>query len=144
MNKLPPPVQLAEVWWAEQTIALVCGRPPSRLYRPPHGGTDAPTEQYLAAHGYRTIMWSKNPSDWRLDGSVTVASIRSKILPISDGDIVCFHLRNTETVDALADILPGLSAAGFEFRTLQGADGAQADTLDVTPGRGDYFGSRGP
>lgn len=118
MNLLPPPVQLAEVWWAEQTIAVVCGRRPTRLYRPPHGGTDASTERFLAGHGYRTIMWSKDPSDWRLDGSVTIESIRSKILPITGGDIVCFHLRNAETVEALAGIIPELKAAGFEFRTL--------------------------
>lgn len=118
MEMLPAPVQLAEAWWAEQTVRLVCGETPTRLFRPPHGGTDDRTESFLARHGYRTIMWTKNPSDWRLDGSVSVESIRTAIEPLEDGDIVVFHLRNAETVEAVRQIIPELKDAGFAFGTL--------------------------
>lgn len=118
MEMLPAPVQLAEAWWAEQAVRLVCGETPTRLFRPPHGGTDERTESFLASHGYRTIMWTKNPNDWRLDGSVSVQSIRSAIEPLEDGDIVVFHLRNAETVDALTEIIPMLKAEGFRFSVL--------------------------
>ena len=118
MEMLPAPVQLAEAWWAEQAVRLVCGETPTRLFRPPHGGTDDRTESFLASHGYRTIMWSKNPNDWRLDGSVSVESIRSAIEPLEDGDIVVFHLRNAETVGALAGLIPELKAEGFRFSVL--------------------------
>lgn len=118
MEMLPAPVQLAEAWWAEAAVRLVCGQAPTRLFRPPHGGTDERTEAFLASHGFRTIMWTKNPSDWRLDGSVSVESIRSAIEPLEDGDIVVFHLRNAETVDALAGLIPELKAEGFRFEAL--------------------------
>lgn len=122
MDRWPSAIQLAEVWWADRTIRLVCGREPTRLYRPPHGDTDARTESYLASHGFRTIMWSKDPSDWRLDGSVTVPSIRAKIEPLEDGDIVCFHLRNIQTVEALTELVPELKSAGFAFGTLSASE----------------------
>lgn len=121
MNRWPAVIQHAEVWWTDVVIRIVCGRAPTRLYRPPHGDTDRATEEYLAAKGFRTIMWSKDPSDWRLDGSVTVESIRAKIEPLGDGDIVCFHLRNIETVDALSEMLPGLRQAGLAFPALDAA-----------------------
>lgn len=115
---LPAPVQLAELWWAEQTVRLVCGETPTRLFRPPHGGTDDRTEAFLARHGYRTVMWTKNPNDWRLDGSVSVENIRTAIEPLEDGDIVVFHLRNAETVEALVGLIPVLKAEGFAFGVL--------------------------
>lgn len=118
MEMLPAPVQLAEAWWAEAAVRLVCGQTPTRLFRPPHGGTDERTETFLASHGFRTIMWTKNPNDWRLDGSVSVESIRSAIEPLEDGDIVVFHLRNAETVDALEELIPSLKAEGFRFSAL--------------------------
>lgn len=118
MEMLPAPVQLAEAWWAEQAVRLVCGETPTRLFRPPHGGTDDRTEAFLASHGFRTIMWTKNPNDWRLDSSVSVESIRSAIEPLEDGDIVVFHLRNAETVDALAGLILELKAEGFRFSVL--------------------------
>jgi peptidoglycan/xylan/chitin deacetylase (PgdA/CDA1 family) len=122
MNRWPSAIQHAEVWWTDRVIRLVCERTPTRLYRPPHGDTDGRTERFLASRGFRTVMWSKDPSDWRLDGSVTVASIREKIEPLADGDIVCFHLRNIETVDALAEMLPELKEAGFAFAALDAAN----------------------
>lgn len=115
----PHAIQRAEVWWADRTIATVCGRPPLHLFRPPHGDTTPEVERYFASLGWRTVMWTKDPSDWRLDGSVTIQSIRAKIEPIENGDVVCFHLRNMETVDALRVIIPELKAQGFEFRTLE-------------------------
>lgn len=118
MEMLPAPVQLAEAWWAEQTVRLVCGETPTRLFRPPHGGTDDRTEAFLARHGYRTVMWTKNPNDWRLDGTVSVQSIRTAIEPLGDGDIVVFHLRNAETVEALVGLIPELKAEGFAFGVL--------------------------
>lgn len=122
MEMLPTPVQLAEAWWAELAVRVICGRTPARLFRPPHGGTDDRTEAFLASHGFRTIMWTKNPSDWRLDGSVSVESIRAAIEPLEDGDIVVFHLRNAETVEAVRQLIPELKAAGFAFGVLD-ADG---------------------
>jgi peptidoglycan/xylan/chitin deacetylase (PgdA/CDA1 family) len=118
MNRWPAAIQHAEVWWTGLVIRVVCGREPTRLYRPPHGDTDLDTEEFLASKGFRTVMWSKDPSDWRLDGSVTVDSIRTKIEPLGNGDIVCFHLRNIETVDALVAVLPGLHRDGMTFPAL--------------------------
>lgn len=118
MEMLPAPMQLAEAWWAEQAVRLVCGQTPVRLFRPPHGGTDDRTESFLASHDFRTIMWTKNPSDWRLDGSVTAEGIRSAIEPLEDGDILVCHLRNAETIDALASIIPELKSEGSTFGVL--------------------------
>ncbi|MRS13222.1 MAG: polysaccharide deacetylase family protein [Actinobacteria bacterium] len=115
---LPAPVQLAELWWAEQAVGLVCGQTPARLYRPPHGGTDDRTESFLASRGFRTIMWTKNPNDWREDGSVTQEGILAAIEPLEDGDIVVFHLRNAATIEALAVLIPELRDAGFAFGVL--------------------------
>ena len=49
---------------------------------------------------------------------MTRESILERIEPIEDGDIVCMHLRNTETVEALEILIPKLKAEGFSFRDM--------------------------
>ena len=55
-------------------------------------------------------------------GSVTVESIRSAMGPLEDGDIVVCHLRNVETVEALAELIPELKREGFTFAELDAGE----------------------
>ncbi len=119
MDRLPAPVQRFQVRAADLSMRVVCRKTPLKLFRPPHGDTDTELEAELASEGYTTVMWSKDPSDWRLDGSVTVSSIYRKIGTVRDGDIICFHLRNIETVEALKRLIPQLEARGFRFAALE-------------------------
>ncbi len=120
--RLPGTLRRAEVVDAALVIERVTGTAPTPLYRPPHGDTTTTTQEALAALGYRTVMWTKDPHDWPLDGSVTRESILGRIGEVSDGDVICFHLRNIETVEALRVLLPRLRAQGFEFRQLPAAE----------------------
>ncbi len=115
---LPRFANFWELKTTELIINEICGREPLLLFRPPHGDTNKELESYIASLGYRTIMWSKDPSDWRLDGSVTKESILDRIGRVKNGDIIVFHLRNKETIEALKILIRRLKKEQFKFKTL--------------------------
>lgn len=108
-----------EVKSTEWVIRLITFKQPLHLYRPPHGDIDAKMTFLLESMGYKVIMWSKDPSDWRLDGSVSKKGILRKIGQVKSGDIIVFHLRNIETIQALEELIPRLKKEGFVFETLE-------------------------
>src|SRR5690606_36050460 len=88
---LPSQLQRAEA-------ALQAVEPRARLrpyFRPPGGGYNADVVQVAAANGYRTIMWSADPEDWR------VPLGPSRVVPHTQpGGIVLNHFTDT-TADNL-------------------------------------------
>jgi len=90
-----------------------------RLMRPPYGHMDDHTRDYAADLGYAVVLWDVDPWDWNEPGS---EAIIQHVLPrVFPGAIVLLHDGGgdrSQTVEALATILPELSAQGYTFRNM--------------------------
>lgn len=108
-GSLPSQLQRAEA-------ALEAIEPRARLrpyFRPPGGGYNADVVRVAADNGYRSIMWSVDPEDWRL------ALSPSRVVPQTQpGGIVLTHFTNS-TADNLGRTIDQLQAQkGIRFTTL--------------------------
>ncbi|PZE20656.1 polysaccharide deacetylase family protein [Paenibacillus xerothermodurans] len=105
---------------AERVIVDTTGRKPS-LFRPPGGFYGDNVVDAAKRSGYQVIMWSwhQNTRDWDTPG---VKKIVDTVLNNAhNGDIILFHdyvEGQTQTVDALKQVLPELKNRGFRFVTV--------------------------
>lgn len=57
---------LDQLRWSETALKRIAGEAALKPYfRPPGGGTDTDVVAAAAAEGYRTILWSVDPWDWK-------------------------------------------------------------------------------
>lgn len=88
------------------------------LFRPPYGAYDDLVSRAAAAAGYRMVLWSLDPEDWR--PATTAVALRDRVLAQArPGDIILFHFERHATVEALPAIIDGLRAKGLEPRGLE-------------------------
>lgn len=93
----------------------------SVLFRPPGGSYNESIVRTSKDFGMLTVLWSwhQDTLDWRKPG---VNKIVKKVLDNArNGDIVLMHdfvPNSTQTVEALAIILPELQKRGFKFVTI--------------------------
>jgi peptidoglycan/xylan/chitin deacetylase (PgdA/CDA1 family) len=73
---------------AADSIAGATGAAP-RLYRPPYGRTTAEALALAHRHGWRTVLWSRDPRDWR--PTSTAESIAESCAAAQAGDVVLLH-----------------------------------------------------
>lgn len=105
---------------AEQSI-LSAGAPRPLLFRPPGGYYNDMVIQAAKEKGYTIVLWSwhQDTRDWASPG---VTAITNKVLKnVRNGDIVLFHDKvegKSQTVQALARILPKLKEEGYRFVTV--------------------------
>ncbi|MCM3490594.1 polysaccharide deacetylase family protein [Alkalihalophilus marmarensis] len=109
-----------EIKDAEQAIFNVTGARPN-LFRPPLGLYNDEIVHNIRENDYIAVMWSwhQDTYDWRNPG---VEAIVNKVLKnITNGDIILFHDYGgdrSQTVKALAIILPELQKKGYQFVTV--------------------------
>lgn len=97
------------------------GVTPLPLLRPPYGAWDGPGGRVAgaaAAEGYRVILWTVDPQDYR----ATSAQIRSRVLAnLHTGAVILLH-DGTGNAPAMVAALPGIIAGarerGYCFGTL--------------------------
>ncbi len=88
------------------------------FFRPPYGTQDNVVRHAAAMLGYRTILWSLDPKDWR--PRLDPAALRDYIVNSArNGDIIDLHFERRSTVEALSFIIDGLRARGFEILGLE-------------------------
>ncbi|QGR00329.1 polysaccharide deacetylase family protein [Paenibacillus psychroresistens] len=109
-----------EILKAEQTIINTTGFKP-HLFRPPGGFYSENLIHVLQKTGYQMIMWSwhQDSKDWNRPGVDRIVS--SVIQKTRNGDIVLLHdyvEGETQTIEALKQILPQLKAKGYRFVTV--------------------------
>ena len=89
----------------------------TKLMRPPYGSFTERQKKWVAeAMGYKTILWSVDPLDWKRPGPAVVA--RRIINEARPGAILLMHDIHTGSVDAVPQILDTLTAKGFKFVTV--------------------------
>ncbi|WP_083876288.1 polysaccharide deacetylase family protein [Kineosphaera limosa] len=87
--------------------------------RPPGGFVNGVVRNEARAQGKQVVLWSVDPSDWSRPGAPRITStILSKTRP---GSVILLHDGGgprTQSVAALAQVLPRLKAQGYRFETL--------------------------
>ncbi|GAB3213798.1 polysaccharide deacetylase family protein [Marinactinospora thermotolerans] len=95
-----------------RAIEEIIGAPP-RTMRPPYGSYNDSTREHV---GLPMIMWDLDTRDWLTqDTAQTVDTTLSDTRP---GSIVLLHDVHKSTVDAVPEILRGLTEKGYHFVTV--------------------------
>ena len=109
-------VQLAEIDGALQAIRKAAPGAPVPYYRAPEGTFSQDVQTLAASLGMRSLAWSIDTLDWSLPGGAAIVeSVRSVI---GTDDVVLMHDgggNRSQTVQALAELLPWLVAHGYQF-----------------------------
>ena len=107
-----------EVLKNEALIEEYTGMPPS-LFRPPEGYCTPTVERIVTKNGAAVILWNVDTMDWAGRSSENIVkNVMQNTVP---GSIILFHDyvgKESSTIDALKEILPRLSAAGYRFVTV--------------------------
>ena len=108
----------AQVQNTHEVIVSTIGHAPQFL-RPPYGNITPYQEAVIArSFGYRTILWSVDPKDWKEPPRDVL--IRRVVSHARPGDIILLHDIHPSTVDAVPAIIAGLRQRGFRFATVSG------------------------
>lgn len=101
----------------DRTSALIratCGRQPT-VFAPPMGASNERTLVAAADAGYRTVLWSLDTIDWRLEGIEVIAE--RVVSRVEAGDIILCH-PTAQTAPAMERFLPALAEKGLRVVTL--------------------------
>jgi peptidoglycan/xylan/chitin deacetylase (PgdA/CDA1 family) len=106
----------AEIAGTQETIEKATGVVP-QMFRAPSGNWSPNVLRAAARHGLTPVDWTVNPSDWRRPGTGRIARTLGRRRP---GPILLCHDGGgdrSQTVAALAQVLPDLRARGLTFAT---------------------------
>jgi cellulose synthase/poly-beta-1,6-N-acetylglucosamine synthase-like glycosyltransferase/peptidoglycan/xylan/chitin deacetylase (PgdA/CDA1 family) len=114
------------------------------LLRPPYSSQadaidnlDWAAIQDAGAHGYEVVLTNRDSEDWQRPG---VARIVANVLPTrgSPGMLVMMHDAGgdrSQTIAALAELIPQLRARGYTFTTVTGLIGQPSPLVSATSGQ---------
>ncbi|MEV6692132.1 polysaccharide deacetylase family protein [Micromonospora sp. NPDC051196] len=107
----------AQIEHAQREIEDATGVTPS-LFRAPGGNWSSTVLRTTAALGLTPVDWTVNPSDWRSPGVPRIVRTLSRTRP---GQIMLCHDGGgdrSQTIAALAEVLPRLTDRGLRFVTV--------------------------
>lgn len=121
-----------ELIHTDELIEAQTGRAPVPYFRPPFGARDARVLRLAGQLGYRSVMWSLDSADWRVEA--TPDGVTRRVLRLTEaGDVVVMHMASLATAAALPRILDGLADQGLQVVTLSELlYGAAAPPLEPT------------
>ncbi len=93
--------------------------PMAPFYRPPYGNSNTRLVSALSHEGYTVTLWSIDTCDWAMPGTTFIT--RKVLTNAQSGAIVLMHDsggNRSQTVRALAAILPVLESEGYRFVTM--------------------------
>ncbi len=105
---------------SQEAISELGGRTPTCLLAP-YGATDAGSRARASDLGLRPVLWNIDPQDWRHPGADVIAD--DVVNNVRAGSIVLLHDGGgdrSQTLAALATILPTLSSLGYGFASIPG------------------------
>jgi peptidoglycan-N-acetylglucosamine deacetylase len=119
LTRLSPSAVSAELARDKNLITELTGKATS-LWRPPYGAFNLPVFGIGSALAMRMELWGVSTGDWQLPGtSVIVSRVMSAL---RNGLVVLMHdgggHTRTETVAAVAILIPKLEAAGYRVAAL--------------------------
>ena len=110
---------LAELTSAEELYYKITQQEMDKYLRPPEGRFNQEVLDWASDAGYYTILWSLAYVDWYVDqqkgGDYAFEQIMNRIHP---GAIILLHSTSSDNADAMAELLPAIKDAGYEFKSL--------------------------
>ncbi len=83
----------------------------SGLFRPPYGARNAYIDRLACSLGYRTVLWTVDPSDYLCQPADVIAN---KVIGAArPGGIAVLHIKGCSTAQALPRMLQGLRERGL-------------------------------
>jgi peptidoglycan/xylan/chitin deacetylase (PgdA/CDA1 family) len=86
------------------------------MMRPPHGRFTERTARAVQQAGYRMILWTEDPGDWRTVPPAKLA--RDVELHATAPDILLLHSGSMETIAMLPEVIARFRKAGYQFMTV--------------------------
>ena len=121
LDKAPRDLFVSQVEAADDALHAAAGErvDPIACLRPPYAAMNEHTRSIAAELGKSIVLWSVDTQDWRRPGADQIAAhVFSNVRP---GAIVLMHDgggERSQTVEALAAVLDGLTARGYAFGVL--------------------------
>ena len=107
----------------ESAIVGLTGRTTLPWFRPPYGAWNVAVRDGVGAAGWPyLVMWDVDTIDWKntADAGPTADDIVTKVIAQGQGgSIVLMHLGGWHTLEALPELIDGLTAKGLQPVTLQ-------------------------
>jgi peptidoglycan/xylan/chitin deacetylase (PgdA/CDA1 family) len=120
----------------QDVVAQATGVTP-QILRPPYGSITEKERVWLHdTFGFKIIMWSVDPLDWKNRNSEIVT--RRILAETRPGSIVLSHDIHATTVAAMPNVIDSLIAKGFKFKTVSELipmDQPRQKTSDPSPKR---------
>lgn len=107
-----------QIGWTQNALINATGDS-TRCFRPPYGASNSTVANVAASYGLQMHLWTIDPRDWSRPGVWSI--VNSVLGNARDGAIVLMHDgggNRFQTVEALKQILPALSAQGYRFEAL--------------------------
>lgn len=105
------------------------------IFRPPGGECTKEAQLAALGNGFSLVLWNIDTRDWAgVSSSEIVKNVMSNAAP---GSVILFHDyvgKEAGTIDALKEILPRLSAAGYRFVTVSELLSYSASASDSSGG----------
>ena len=121
LDRAPRDLFISQVNAADDALHAAAGErvDPIACLRPPYAAMNEHTRDLAAELGKSIVLWSVDTQDWRRPGADQIAShVMTNVRP---GSIVLMHDGGgdrSQTVEALAAVLEGLTGRGYEFDVL--------------------------
>ena len=110
---------------AEEKFYEITGVEMAKYLRPPEGRFNQQMLDWARDAGYYTILWSLAYVDWHVNDQKGGAYAHEKVMKrIHPGAIILLHSTSSDNADAMADLVPSIREAGYEFKSLQYLVGA--------------------
>lgn len=104
-----------EICDCDRTIHRVIGKMP-RFFRPPFGVTNPSIANAVKGTGHHVIGWSNRSLDTVIKQETKI--FNRVIRKLRSGDIILFHDTSKRTVGVIKDLLPYLTAQGYQCVTI--------------------------
>jgi peptidoglycan/xylan/chitin deacetylase (PgdA/CDA1 family) len=109
LTQIGEPAAFNEINQDQQTIRQITGLTPT-LFRPPFGETNAAVHNDEARLGLTEVLWSVDSRDWAGASTAQIVQTASTLQP---GGIILMHEGFQTTINAVPQILSGLSSRGL-------------------------------
>ncbi len=119
LTDMPPTAVYIELGRDRNWITTLTGRPPT-VWRPPYEAFNASDAAIATGLGMKMQLWSVDTGDWQLPGAEVI--VLRVMAALHNGMVVLLHdgggVTRSETVAAVAILIPELEAAGYRLAAL--------------------------
>ncbi|MFF5229166.1 polysaccharide deacetylase family protein [Dactylosporangium sp. NPDC000521] len=119
LTRLDTARMTSELVRTQRAVRRATGTTP-RLFRPPYGETNAALQAAGARLGLTEVLWSVDTQDWNGASTAQIVRAASTLQP---GGVLLMHDGYQTTIDAVPQIVAGLTARGLRAGMISTATG---------------------